>query len=94
MGIKKYITNLLAAFIGRNQCKQQLAQLTNNYNKVCENYAAYQNMYFNLLQKWDETEKQLTSSLILIENLRQRIYEMKNMQIKANSSMAEKTGKK
>ena len=76
----RYFKNLLSALLGNNPYQAERDDLAEKLEKAGDNYRELNELYFNVLEKW-ETERKQTASLRkqtdslqqLVENLRDRI---------------------
>ena len=81
----KYIKNLIIAILGRNPYLEELDKLREQYNKAAQNVEALQDMYYDAIDRWNESDKQAKLLQALVENLRERIREKDEMINKTNS---------
>lgn len=78
--MKRYFKNLLSALLGNNPYQAERDDLAEKLEKAGDNYRGLNELYYNVLEKW-ETERKQTDSLRkqtaslqqLVENLRDRI---------------------
>ena len=80
--IKRYLKNLVNAFLGRDPYREELEETKEKLEKSAENMKAMQDQLYSALDKWNEVVKtsedlsrQVESREKLIENLRERINE-------------------
>lgn len=73
--IQRYFSNLWLALCGADPFREELAKLTADYEKTAENVRRLNEMYYQVVEKWDAAEKRLEDYQVLVENLRERIRE-------------------
>lgn len=71
--MKYYIKNLLAALRGKNPYQAERDDLADKLKKAGENISGLQDLYYNVVEKWETGKKQVESLQQLVENLRERI---------------------
>ena len=69
----RYFKNLLSALLGNNPYQAERDDLAEKLEKAGDNYRELNELYFNVLEKWETERKQTASLLQLVENLRDRI---------------------
>lgn len=75
--MKSYLKNIFIAIMGRNPFIEQLDELRDKYNKVCDKYEQLNELYMNAIERWcGEVNKDKADSAI-IENLRERLADEK-----------------
>ena len=79
---KKYFEKLILAQLGKDPFRCELDSLRNSYEKASEKIASLNDLYFEVVDKYDAIKKlvadkdaQVESLQGLVENLRQRIAE-------------------
>lgn len=72
-GMKRYLKNLLSALLGNNPYRAERDDLAVKLEKAGENISRLQDLYYNVLEKWEANKKQVASLQQLVENLRERI---------------------
>lgn len=71
--MKRYLKNLLAALLGNNPYEAERDDLAAKLEQAGENYRGLNELYYNVLEKWEAERKQIASLQQLVENLRERI---------------------
>lgn len=71
--MKRYLKNLLAALLGNNPYEAERDELAAKLEQAGENYRGLQELYYNMVERWEAERKQLASLQQLVENLRERI---------------------
>jgi len=71
--MKRYLKNLLAALLGNNPYEAERDELAAQLEKAGENVRGLQELYYNMVERWEAERKQLASLQQLVENLRERI---------------------
>lgn len=71
--MKRYLKNLLSAMLGNNPYEAERDDLTAKLEKADENVRGLNELYYNVLEKWETERKQVASLQQLVENLRERI---------------------
>lgn len=71
--MKRYFKNLLSALMGNNPYEAERDELAAKLKKAAENVERLRDMYCAACEKWEQSNKQLTSQQQLVENLRERI---------------------
>ncbi len=77
-----YIRNLVIAMMGRNPYQEELDELQEKYEKAALHVSSLQDMYYSAVERWTEADKQARSLQTLVENLRTRIREMRELATK------------
>lgn len=73
--MRRYIKNLIIALLGRNPYREELDGLQEKYDEAEQNVASLRDMYYSVVERWAEADKQAMSLQALVENLRERIRE-------------------
>lgn len=73
--IQRYLSNLWLALCGTDPFREELVKLTADYEKTAENVKRLNEMYYQVVDKWDQAEKRLEDYQVLVENLHERIKE-------------------
>lgn len=71
--MKRYLKNLLAALLGNNPYEAERDEMAAQLEKAGENVRGLQELYYNMVERWEAERKQLASLQQLVENLRERI---------------------
>lgn len=71
--MRQYFKNLLSALLGNNPYQAERDDLAEKLEKAGDNYRGLNELYYNVLEKWETERKQTASLLQLVENLRDRI---------------------
>ena len=71
--MKQYFKNLLSALLGNNPYQAERDELAAKLAKAGENIHGLNELYYNVLEKWEQSDKQVASLQQLVENLRDRI---------------------
>ena len=71
--MKRYFKNLLSALLGNNPYQAERDELAEKLAKAGENIRGLNELYCNVLEKWEQSDKQVASLQQLVENLRDRI---------------------
>lgn len=71
--MKRYLKNLLAALLGNNPYEAERDELAAKLEKANDNYRGLNELYYNMVERWEAERKQATSLQQLVENLRERI---------------------
>ena len=71
--MKRYFKNLLSALLGNNPYQAERDELAEKLAKAGENIHGLNELYYNVLEKWEQSDKQVASLQQLVENLRDRI---------------------
>ena len=71
--MRRYFKNLLAALLGNNPYEAERDELAAKLEQAGENYRGLQELYYNMVERWEAERKQLASLQQLVENLRERI---------------------
>lgn len=73
--VKRYAQNLLQALLGKNPYQVEMGKARDALEKAAGNLNAMQDMYSATLEKWSESQKQLTQMQQLVETLRDHLRE-------------------
>lgn len=73
--MRQYFANLMTALRGINPFEEELDRVRQDYNRVAEQVAQLQSVYYAVKDKTAKTVKQNKSLQRLVENLRTRISE-------------------
>ena len=73
--IKRYAQNLLQALLGKNPYQVEMGKARDALEKAAEILNTMQDMYSATLEKWSESQKQLTQMQQLVETLRDHLRE-------------------
>lgn len=71
--MKRYFKNLLSALLGNNPYEAERDELRRQMKQAAENVEWLRDMYCTACEKWEQSDKQVTSLQQLVENLRERI---------------------
>ncbi len=71
--MKRYLKNLLSALLGNNPYQAERDELAAKLEQAGENYRGLQELYYNMVERWETEQKQMASLQQLVENLRERI---------------------
>lgn len=71
--MKQYFKNLLSALLGNNPYETERDDLAAKLEQAAENVRGLNELYYNVLEKWEAERKQVASLQQLVENLRERI---------------------
>ena len=71
--MRQYFKNLLSALLGNNPYRAEREELAEKLAKADEHVHGLNELYYNMLEKWETDRKQLASLQQLVENLRERI---------------------
>lgn len=71
--MKRYLKNLLAALLGNNPYEAERDELAAKLEQAGENVRGLNNLYYNMVERWETERKQMASLQQLVENLRERI---------------------
>lgn len=71
--MRQYFKNLLSALLGNNPYRAERDELADKLLKADEHVHGLNELYYNMLEKWEADRKQLASLQQLVENLRERI---------------------
>lgn len=77
--MKRYIRNLLIALLGRNPYQKELDELKAKYEKAGGNVRTLREMYCEVVERWNKSDKEVKQLQKLTENLRERIREKDSM---------------
>lgn len=84
--MKRYLKNLLSALLGNNPYQAECDELATKLEKAGDNVRGLQELYYNMVERWETEQKQMASLQQLVENLRERI---KNKDAAINQYMTE-----
>jgi len=71
--MKQYFKNLLSALLGNNPYRAERDDLPAKLEQAGDNVRGLQELYYNMVERWEAERKQLASLQQLVENLRERI---------------------
>lgn len=71
--MKHYFKNLLSALLGNNPYEAERDELAAKLEQAGENYRRMNEQYYNMAERWEAGQKQVSSLQQLVENLRERI---------------------
>ena len=71
--MKQYFKNLLSALLGNNPYLAERDELAEKLEKAGENVRGLNELYYNMVERWETERKQMASLQQLVENLRERI---------------------
>ena len=71
--MKRYLKNLLSALLGNNPYLAERDELAEKLEKAGENVRGLNELYYNMVERWEAERKQMASLQQLVENLRERI---------------------
>ena len=71
--MKRYLKNLLAALLGSNPYEAERDELAAKLEQASDNVRGLQELYYNMVERWETEQKQMASLQQLVENLRERI---------------------
>ena len=71
--MKRYLKNLLAALLGNNPYEAERDELAAKLEQADENVRGLNELYYNMVERWEAEQKQVASLQQLVENLRERI---------------------
>lgn len=71
--MKRYFKDLLSALLGYNPYQAERDELAAKLAKAGENIRGLNELYYNVLERWEQSDKQVASLQQLVENLRERI---------------------
>lgn len=71
--MKQYFKIFLSALLGNNPYEAERDDLAAKLEKAGENYRGLQELYYNMVERWEAERKQVASLQQLVENLRERI---------------------
>lgn len=71
--MRRYLKNILSALLGNNPYEAERDDLAAKLEQAGENYRGLNELYYNVLEKWEAERKQIASLQQLVENLRERI---------------------
>jgi molybdopterin converting factor small subunit len=71
--MRRYLKNLLAALLGNNPYLAERDELAEKLEKAGENVRGLNELYYNMVERWETEQKQMASLQQLVENLRERI---------------------
>lgn len=71
--MRRYLKNLLSALLGNNPYEAERDELAAKLAKADENVRGLNELYYNMVERWEAEQKQMASLQQLVENLRERI---------------------
>ncbi len=71
--MRRYLKNLLSALLGNNPYEAERDELSAKLEQADENVRGLNNLYYNMVERWETERKQMASLQQLVENLRERI---------------------
>lgn len=71
--MRRYLKNILSALLGNNPYEAERDDLAAKLEQAGENYRGLNELYYNVLEKWEAERRQIASLQQLVENLRERI---------------------
>lgn len=71
--VKRYVKNLLLALLGNNPYQMEMDEARNHLEKAAEDLKAAQDMCYATMERWNESQKQLTQMQQLVETLRDHL---------------------
>lgn len=71
--MKRYLKNLLSALLGNNPYRAERDEMAAKLEQAGDNVRGLQELYYNMVERWEAERKQLVSLQQLVENLRERI---------------------
>ena len=71
--MKRYLKNLLSALLGNNPYEAERDDLAAKLEQAGENVRGLNELYYNMVERWEAERKQVASLQQLVENLRERI---------------------
>ena len=71
--MKRYLKNLLSALLGNNPYRAEREDLAAKLEQASDNVRGLQELYYNMVERWETEQKQMASLQQLVENLRERI---------------------
>lgn len=71
--MKRYLKNLLSALLGRNPYEVERDEMAAELEQASDNYRGLNELYYNMVERWEAERKQMASLQQLVENLRERI---------------------
>lgn len=71
--MRRYLKNLLSALLGNNPYEVECDELAAKLAKADENVRGLNELYYNMVERWEAEQKQMASLQQLVENLRERI---------------------
>ena len=71
--MKQYFKNLLSALLGNNPYQTERDEMAAKLEQAGDNVRGLQELYYNMVGRWEAERKQLASLQQLVENLRERI---------------------
>ena len=71
--MKRYLKNLLSVLMGNNPYEAERDDLAAKLEKAGDNVRGLQELYYNMVERWEAERKQMASLQQLVENLRERI---------------------
>ena len=71
--MKRYFKNLLSALLGNNPYRAERDEMAAKLEQAGDNVRGLQELYYNMVERWEVERKQVASLQQLVENLRERI---------------------
>ena len=71
--MRRYLKNLLSALLGNNPYEAERDDLAAKLEQAGENVRGLNELYYNMVERWEAERKQVASLQQLVENLRERI---------------------
>lgn len=71
--MRRYLKNLFSALLGNNPYEAERDELAAKLEKAGENVRGLNELYYNMVERWEAEQKQMASLQQLVENLRERI---------------------
>ena len=71
--MKRYLKNLLSALLGNNPYEAERDELRRQMEQAGDNVRGLNELYYNMVERWEAERKQMASLQQLVENLRERI---------------------
>jgi predicted nucleic acid-binding Zn-ribbon protein len=71
--MRRYFKNLLSALLGNNPYEAERDELRRQMEQAGENVRGLNELYYNMVERWETEQKQMASLQQLVENLRERI---------------------
>lgn len=71
--MRRYFKNLLSALLGNNPYRAERDEMTAKLEQAGDNVRGLQELYYNMVERWEAERKQMASLQQLVENLRERI---------------------
>ena len=71
--MKQYFKNLLSALLGNNPYQAERDEMAAKLEQAGDNVRGLNELYCNMIMRWEAEQKQVASLQQLVENLRERI---------------------